>query len=194
MEGKHSPVFFDMEFTGLHQRTTPISIGVTNLAGDQFYAEFIDYDKSQVNSWIKENVISKLKFGMVEASPVWTKQGTISVEGVGNVSEYCFKGERKDVAGPLKEFILMNGSAIMVSDVLAYDWILFCELLGGTMKLPKEIYYIPIDISSMFYAYGVDPDVGREEFSKMQSHQKDKHCAIWDAMVIRECYLKLVNK
>jgi hypothetical protein len=55
-------IFFDTEFTGLHKNTTLISIGLVAETGESFYAEFTDYDKSQVNDWIKENVISKTHY------------------------------------------------------------------------------------------------------------------------------------
>lgn len=52
-------VFFDTEFTGLHKNTTLISLGCVDENGRTFYAEFTDYDKSQVDDWINENVIKK---------------------------------------------------------------------------------------------------------------------------------------
>ena len=57
---KRTKVFLDTEFTGLHKKTTLISIGL--VSGEKtFYAEFTDYDKNQVGSWLKENVIDKLE-------------------------------------------------------------------------------------------------------------------------------------
>jgi hypothetical protein len=53
-------VFFDTEFTGLHQGTTLISIGLVAETGETFYAELSDYDQTQVDDWLRENVISKL--------------------------------------------------------------------------------------------------------------------------------------
>ncbi len=50
-------VFFDAEFTGLHQHTTLISIGLVAEDGREFYAEFTDYDEGQVDSWLEKNVI-----------------------------------------------------------------------------------------------------------------------------------------
>lgn len=41
-------VFFDTEFTGLHQKTTLISIACITEDGKEFYAEFTDYDEAQV--------------------------------------------------------------------------------------------------------------------------------------------------
>jgi len=53
-------IFFDTEFTGLHQNTTLISIGLISSDGRTFYAEFNDYDENQVDDWIKDNVIANL--------------------------------------------------------------------------------------------------------------------------------------
>ena len=50
-------VFFDCEFTGLHQFTTLISIGCVTENSDVFYAELDDYNVSQVDEWVQENVI-----------------------------------------------------------------------------------------------------------------------------------------
>ena len=53
-------IFFDTEFTGLHQNTTLISIGLISECGKTFYSEFTDYDKSQLDDWLQENVINNL--------------------------------------------------------------------------------------------------------------------------------------
>lgn len=55
-------VFFDTEFTGLHQNTTLISIGLVDENNNTFYAEFNDYDKLQVDDWIQKNVVNNLLF------------------------------------------------------------------------------------------------------------------------------------
>ena len=50
-------LFFDTEFTGLHKDTTLVIIGIVAENGQRFYAEFSDYDESQCDDWIKENVL-----------------------------------------------------------------------------------------------------------------------------------------
>ena len=55
-------IFFDTEFTGLRKDTTLISIGLVDENGRTFYAEFSDYDNSQCDTWIHENVIKHLKW------------------------------------------------------------------------------------------------------------------------------------
>ncbi|MEI6579670.1 MAG: hypothetical protein WCN92_09440, partial [Eubacteriales bacterium] len=54
--------FFDCEFSGLHAGTTLISIGLMSEDNKMFYAEFNDYDKTQVDGWIQEHVINNLLF------------------------------------------------------------------------------------------------------------------------------------
>ena len=44
-------IFFDTEFTGLHQNTTLISIGLIAETGQTFYAELTDYDRCQVDCY-----------------------------------------------------------------------------------------------------------------------------------------------
>ncbi len=57
---KRTKVFFDCEFTGLHQGTTLISIGLVSDCGKTFYAELTDYDKSHIDDWLQEIVINNL--------------------------------------------------------------------------------------------------------------------------------------
>ena len=73
-------LFFDMEFTGLHKETTPISLGIVSEDGKTFYAEFTDYDESQCNDWIKENVIYNLYLSHIP----WHSQCLKDIENLKN--------------------------------------------------------------------------------------------------------------
>lgn len=173
-------IFFDTEFTGLHQDTTLISIGMVSENGETFYAELNDYDKSQVNAWIDENVIGNL---------------TINYPGEGfqaSANRTCWevKGNRRMVAGQVSAWLYRFGKVEMWSDCLAYDWVLFNELFGGAFSAPANVYYIPFDICTIFKIRGIDPDVSREEYSDMSG---TKHNALYDAQVIKACYEKLMS-
>ena len=75
-------IFFDTEFTGLHQNTTLISIGCVAEDERTFYAENRYYNRKQVDDWIQKNVIGNLKFNNIE-----TQQRTLgSVEMCGSFS------------------------------------------------------------------------------------------------------------
>ena len=53
-------LFLDSEFTGLRKDTTLISLGIESQDGRTFYAEFNDYDTTQVDDWLQNNVIDTL--------------------------------------------------------------------------------------------------------------------------------------
>lgn len=194
-------VFFDTEFTGLHQGTTLISIGLISECGRSFYAEFTDYDQSQIDGWLRENVISNLLYNDEKKR----KQSTVSFLTEG--TNFRGFGTASVVKKFLQEWLSQFDHVEMWSDCLAYDWVLFNNIFGGAFDIPKNVYYIPFDICTLFKAKGVDPDINREEFiSNVKSasgeylHFDDKgnlinaqkHNALWDAKVIKACYDKLI--
>jgi hypothetical protein len=162
-------VFFDTEFTGLHKDTTLISIGCISEYDDTFYAELTDYDDSQVDEWIRDNVIANLT-GEHRCN---TQQLML------DLSSWIQSVNRED-------------KIEMWSDCLAYDWVLFNHIFGHAFKIPKNVYYIPFDICTLFKIKGIDPDINREKFAGMEGGEQ-KHNSLWDAKVIKACYDKLIK-
>lgn len=182
-------LFFDTEFTGLHQNTTLISIGIVSEDDRTFYAEFTDYDKSQVDDWIKENVISRLKFNDEEKQ----KQSTVPflTDGV----NYNGFGDTETVKEYLTEWLSQFEQIEIWSDCLSYDWVLFNQIFGHAFNIPKNIYYIPFDICTLFKVKGVDTDISREKYGCGEVYSEfPKHNALWDARVIKMCYDKLMDR
>lgn len=177
-------LFLDSEFTGLHQNTTLISIGLIAETGHTFYAEFTDYDKTQCNDWINENVISKLSYSDQE------KRESSTVSFLTSTMKYSGFGNTKTIRSYLEMWLADLGPIEIWSDCLSYDWVLFCQLFGHAFMIPKNVYYIPFDICTLFKAKGIDPDINREEFAGIKSRDQ-KHNALWDAEVIKACYDKL---
>jgi hypothetical protein len=174
-------VFFDTEFTGLHQNTSLISIGCVADDGRTFYAEFSDYDRDQVNDWIQENVIANLSLANHYDGRYWSLPGPL---------DEAHYGPKPRAAASLRRWLAGLGEPVeMWSDCLAYDWVLFCDLFGGAFQIPECVYYIPFDLSTLLKVKGVDPDVNREEYAEV-SGGAQKHNALWDARVIKACYLK----
>ena len=177
-------IFFDTEFTGLHKNTTLISIGIVTEYGHEFYAEFNDYDKTQVDEWIRENVINKLLF---EDNKFGHISGDVCIE-----NKFQMKGSIDLVEEFMTKWFNRFGQIEVWSDCLSYDWVLFCDIFGHAFNIPKNIYYIPFDICTLFKAKNVDPDISREKFSELR-HCEEKHNALFDAKVIKACYDKLVK-
>ena len=104
------------------------------------------------------------------------------------------------VARALKSWLSQFDTIEMWSDCLSYDWVLFNTLLADYSKdypeLPKNVYYIPFDICTLFKVKGIDPDINREWFAGPIVNDEfpdgeAKHNALWDAYVIKACYERL---
>jgi len=166
-------VFFDTEFTGLHQQTTLISIGFVSEDGREFYAEFNDYDKNQIDNWLKENVIDNLLL-------------------LDNPFNNIHRGDTVHITNHLTEWLTQFDTVEIWSDTLAYDWVLFNQLFGHAFNIPDNVYYIPFDIATLMKIRGIDPDINREQFSGLDDNGQ-KHNALWDAKIIKTCYEKLMK-
>ncbi len=178
-------VFFDTEFTGLHQFTTLVSIGLVAENGEEFYAEFTDYDKAQIDSWLQENIIDKLTLqplGKHNTPIVWPANS--------------FLGNTDRIRIELNKWLSQFDNPIqMISDCLSYDWVLFCQIWGHAFNIPSQVSPAPRDINQDIADFlNIDEkeafDVNREEFAELDS-QKQKHYALWDAGVIKACYEKM---
>ena len=196
-------IYFDCEFTGLHQYTSLISIGLVDYKGNTFYAEFTDYKKELCNEWINENVINKLKHpdDVLEGSN-WTVTGTTDTI-------------RKQLLFWLDTFVKPGHMIQFVSDVCHYDFVLLIDLLtggAGAMALPNNLISptcvdINQDIATSikrepeanndnYVPARVAFDVSREELAKeldpsFISKDEEKHNSLWDAKVIRTIHQQL---
>jgi len=178
-------VFFDTEFTGLHQKTTLISIGLISECGKTFYAEFLDFDESQINDWLRENVIKNMQFLWHRKNePKSMTRYNTNGDALDKVEVY---GKTETIKIRIAEWLEQFEQVEIWSDCLSYDWVLFNEIFGHAFNIPKNVYYIPFDICTLFKVKGIDPDISREEFANMKDGSQ-KHNALWDAKVIKRCF------
>jgi hypothetical protein len=192
-------IFFDTEFTGLQLRTDLISIGIIADNGAKFYAELNDYDKTKIDEWLQTNVIDNLLF----SAPPEDEDEYYSMSrlkfAVNNtpIRDNCsieMRGSMATVGDELKVWLSQFKEKIDVwSDVLAWDWVLFCELLGGGLAVGQYVNYIPFDIATLMVNKGVDPDINREKLAKFDESKAVKHNAMHDAIIIRDCYNELMK-
>jgi hypothetical protein len=183
-------IFFDLEFTGLHKLTTAISIGLVCEDGKKFYAEFTDYDKYQIDDFLRKEVFSKT-----------------------TLDEYSFE---KDY-DPDAEIVYVKGSIDLIQttllswleryeedgiemwgDFVGYNWVLFINIFGNGLLLPKYIDHAPMDICTALNICGIEKDTDRyvfaygEEIAK--SNNNKKHNSLYDAETQLEVYKKLIDK
>lgn len=181
-------IFFDTEFTGLHQNTTLVSIGLIAEDNRTFYAELTDYNKEQCDDWINENVISTLLLSDTE------KRKSVYIPNY-------HVGTKDDVSKALENWLSQFNTVELVSDVCHYDMVLFIDLFGGAFDIPKNVspccHDINQDIANYYKISNAEAfDKSREDilYSKYKDNviSGDKHNALYDAKVIREIY-QIVN-
>ena len=125
-------IFFDTEFTGLHQNTTLVSIGLVSDEGERFYAELTDYDETQCDDWITKNVLDHLLLSGNTELEKELEEDALTTTVIGN---------RDDVRAELLNWLDGFGDDIQfISDVCHYDMVLLCELIAdGAVLLPEYI-------------------------------------------------------
>lgn len=196
-------LFFDFEFTGLHTGTTPISLGIVAENFGFFYAEFTDYDETQIErekdggEFIKTNVLDNL---ILEKQNL--KENDFYEYYKGNdLFAMKVRGNKSFIVEKLKKWLFsFNTQLEMWGDCLHYDWVLFLDLFGSAFDLPECVYYIPFDICTLFKIKNIDPDINREEFVKeyIKTYKEaddfsNKHNSLHDADIIMYCYNKLIK-
>lgn len=184
-------IFLDSEFTGLHKDTTLISIGLIAEDTRSFYAEFDDYDKSQVDEWIEDNVIENLFKDKNDGY---------------KPADVVVYGNKDEISKALNEWLDDFDDTIeWVSDVSHYDFVLLIDLLvGDALKLPKYISAVCHDINQDIAEYcGISEidafDYSREEFlldkfGRVMVIEGRKHNAIYDALVIMQIYYSILKE
>jgi hypothetical protein len=179
-------IFFDSEFTGLIKDTTLISLCFISENGDSFYAEFTDYDKSQVDEWIQANIIYKLLYN--------SKRHFSEKDYDTKFKKWVFKDEKNVVLKHLKEWFNLIGHEDVRykfwGDFPVYDWILITDLFGGHKFLPSNFCIRPFDISVLFEISGLYYATNRYKFAELDA--SNMHNCSYDTLAIKKCYEKLM--
>lgn len=165
-------LYLDTEFTGLHSKAELISIGIVSDDNSCFYAEFTDYRNP--TTWVINNVV-----------PYLTNSCYMLFDG----DIIKFERDRKEIVHNLNIWLSQWDHCKIIGDTLSIDWLLFLDLFNW--QLPKNIYYLPIDITTLFYVADIDMDITRLDYVNIET---TKHNALNDAVVIKLCYEKLMRK
>lgn len=164
-------IFFDAEFTQLGVlKGELISIGMISFDGKrELYLEF-EFDKDKASDWTKERV-----FPYLQGNPVSREEAKKKIR--------AFCGESKP---------------FLVATVNQYDMVFWHDLFDGE---EEPNYYIPIDFASILFGLGLNPareiDDKKSEFYAQFGIDLNKfklHNSLDDVKLMRELYLKLMNK
>lgn len=165
-------IFWDTEFTSLDPyKGELLSLGFVKFDGSELYME-LDY-QGEMDPWVTANVI-----------PALTQPKISHAEAIQKMNEFL---------GPNHPFL--------IAYVNQFDTIYLYKLLkvqSGTKDYP--FHWIQLDISSMLFANGIDPQ--RFSIKNKESLVKElnidtsgyrEHHALDDARLLREIYLKLIE-
>ena len=184
---KNTKLFVDLEFTGLHRLSTPISLGIISEDGASYYAEFTDYDQEQVTNFIRSQILSKLKI----------KEYDIYNDYDPQANDVFVKGNSELIRESLVEFLSRypNGVEIWL-DSPAFVWSMFLEILGGYRNLPKNLEILPYDLHTACKLYGYDSRStdSRKEMIESYSelYEPNENNALNDAKINLALYKKLL--
>lgn len=180
-------IYFDTEFTGLHKDTTLISIGLVDEDNRLFYAEFTDYNRDQVDDWIRKNVIDNLQLPDKSQHTVFTHNSN---------NEWFICSDRATISSALNSWLSSYENITFISDVCNYDSVLLTDLItnGGTaLDMPKKISPVVYDINydiARHYKVSIAEafDMSREDIIANFNIDGIKHNALYDAKVIKTIY------
>lgn len=118
IEGFHKPLFGKKRhFIDL------VSIGIVAEDGREYYAISTDFNRSDADDWVKENVLDVLEL----ESHLWKSEARIKEDLL------QFFGCRQD-----EHFWRVGKDVPEVYGYYAdYDWVVFCALFGRMIDLPK---------------------------------------------------------
>ena len=176
-------IFLDTEFTGLQQNSTLISLALIAETGEEFYAEFTDYN---INHLTKDTLV----FLQNEVFP----NLFLDKDKLPNKNQTFIRGNSEEIKSKLIEWLKSLAfdafgkpcTLQIWAEVPHYDWVLFCEIFGGARLLQSQvpIHWIPIDIASCFYAKNLDYLELRNEFITNLA-TSNQHNALVDTRVAK---------
>lgn len=150
--------FLDTEFYEHgYARIDLISIALVCEDGREFYAVASDgWNREYVDDWLKENVLPYL--GDVEML------------------------ERDEIADNLRSFIREDQGKVEFWGYFAdYDWVLFCQLFGRMIDLPKHFPKYCLDIKQMM----VEKEIKKSDLPKQDERE---HNALADARHMKKMF------
>jgi hypothetical protein len=151
--------FLDTEFIerGPQYPVTLISIGIVSETGRRMYAVSSEFSEEDCNEWVKANVLPHLN--------VWGDRSTLKV-----IAEYTKQ---------FVEAVSEGGKPEFWGYYCDYDWVVFAQMFGTMMDLPKGWPMYCRDIKQLADSLG-NP--------KLPEQTSTEHNALDDALWNKKVY------
>jgi 3' exoribonuclease, RNase T-like len=152
--------FLDTEF---HEDGRVIDLISIALVSDdrEYYAVASDgWDPAKCNEWVQQNVLPKLP---ANGSIEWRTRAKIAADVI-----WLLSRDKPEVWGYFAD----------------YDWVVFCQLYGRMIDLPKGFPMYCLDLKQELRRLGLK----KENLPASLQHQDDEHNALSDARWNRDLY------
>lgn len=160
--------WLDTEFIEDGHTIELISIGIVAEDGREYYAINWDCDLSKANDWVRKNVIFQLSS---REHPAWKTKDTIAFDVMAFLKQENDFELYHHTFGTLKNLEMMEKPEIWTY-YGSYDWVVFCQLFGAMIDLPKGFPMYTNDIKQWCKQLG-DPELPKQG--------KGEHNALADA-------------
>lgn len=151
--------FFDTEFIEDGKTIDLISIGIVAEDGREYYAISTEFDASKADDWVRQNVIAQLEPKIQNYATFWKPRSQI-------------KDDILHFTGSTMQITPHPSKPEFWAYYADYDWVVFCQLFGTMMDLPKGFPMYCRDIKQWC------DDLGNPE---LPSQCKGIHNALSDA-------------
>lgn len=153
--------FLDTEFNDRGTHIELISIALVSESGREYYAHSSEYDVSACDEWLQTNVL-----------PLLSDKPRIP---------------RAQIAAGIQRLVAQEkGVPEFWAYYAAYDWVLFCQLFGGALKLPGYSKHCK-DLKQLIDDRGI-------HFADLPKQRGVQHDALQDALWVRDGYFWIQNE
>lgn len=174
--------FFDTEFIEDGKTIDLISIGIVCEDGREFYAISSEYSYKKASEWVKQNVI--LPAYLHNCNGIHREHNKVE-------SFHKNRGKKNiDIRKDIENFIGNDLTPEIYAYYADYDWVVFCQLFGTMMDLPRGYPYFCMDLKQMMIERGLSDDWKKEHCPE----SKDEHHALDDARWNKNLYSQLITQ
>lgn len=145
--------FLDTEFIEDGKTIDLVSLALVAENGAELYRESCEFDPAKASEWVKDNVLSKLSAAVGYTKEVIKTDVLAFIEAHKGLEKPVFWGYYAD-----------------------YDWVVFCQLFGSMIQLPKGYPMYCRDIKQLCDSLGNPdlPTIGKNEHSALSDARWNK--------------------
>lgn len=177
--------FLDTEFIEDGVTIDLISIALVCDDGREYYAISNEFNSSKAHQWVKDNVIAKLpprpcftqnpyaSASDKEASKIWKTREQIKEDVLFFLAGGVFHSDGSQT-------LYWDESVKDVefwADYAAYDWVVFCQLFGNMLDLPRELPMFCSDIQQWKTQLG-KPELPEQALGHHNALEDARHCKV----------------